>query len=530
LASAVNTNSKDGTPAAGPRPAFSGTPVAQETPVTATGARPGESSEKRELFTEATTTALVFPNGGVIRLSVAVTPGQLLFLTNQQSRREVVTQVIRRRNNPSAGYYVELEFTEASPGFWGVEFPDVPEAIPVTPQQSSAAEIMQSAPAADEPDEETQAPSAAEVEALMEEVEALRAQLRSMQTPAPATAATHTPPAAVTAPGQAAAAPELAAPHPSVLTPPAANHQASEAAEHDHTEPSPANNSAPENKIGESIPEKALEADDQDLLPKPALDFKKAKAPKQAVAMNAPPAPADSSGLLRLLLLAAVSLFAVSVAAWQLHWLPWSSPNNASDGVAAPGRPLAKPAGRPAAQPKSGASANPAAATSAANTSTQPGTGSATVQPNASGSDAAPSTSAEPPTASPDTSANATPKDEPAPVTPVAKRSTIRSSAAPESSPVIDGNAAIVPPKLIKSVRAVAPGDALRQFVTGNVTLDALIDKNGEVKSMKVLSGPASFHKAAMDALKQYRYEPARQNGKPVSAHVTVTVPFWFEP
>jgi TonB family protein len=116
-------------------------------------------------------------------------------------------------------------------------------------------------------------------------------------------------------------------------------------------------------------------------------------------------------------------------------------------------------------------------------------------------------------------------------VTPVAKRSAIRPSAESEPAPAADNsNAAIVPPKLIKSVRAVAPGDALREFVTGNVTLDAVIDKNGEVRSMKVLSGPASFHKAAMEALKQYRYEPARQNGKPVSAHITVTVPFWFEP
>jgi len=79
-------------------------------------------------------------------------------------------------------------------------------------------------------------------------------------------------------------------------------------------------------------------------------------------------------------------------------------------------------------------------------------------------------------------------------------------------------------------VRAVAPGNALRSFVTGNVTLDALIDKSGHVATMKVLSGPASFHKAAMNALKQYRYEPARQNGQPVAAHITVTVPFWFEP
>ena len=33
-----------------------------------------------------------------------------------------------------------------------------------------------------------------------------------------------------------------------------------------------------------------------------------------------------------------------------------------------------------------------------------------------------------------------------------------------------------------------------------------------------------------MDALKQYRYKPATQGGKPVAAHVTVTIKFLFEP
>jgi len=48
--------------------------------VIATGARPGDSGGQRDLFTEETTTVLVFENGAVIRLSAAVAAGQLLFL------------------------------------------------------------------------------------------------------------------------------------------------------------------------------------------------------------------------------------------------------------------------------------------------------------------------------------------------------------------------------------------------------------------------------------------------------------------
>jgi outer membrane biosynthesis protein TonB len=92
---------------------------------------------------------------------------------------------------------------------------------------------------------------------------------------------------------------------------------------------------------------------------------------------------------------------------------------------------------------------------------------------------------------------------------------------------------AIIPPRLIKSVRAIASPNALQYFDKGNTateTLDVAVDSSGHVKLMKVLSGPASLRSAAMDALKHYRYEPAKLRGKPVAAHVTVKVEFLFEP
>ena len=83
-------------------------PVAHEVPVLATGARPGESGGQRKLFTEEASTVLAFENGGVIRLSAAVTVGQLLFLTNKGTNREVVAQVMRKRDfRPTSCYAVE---------------------------------------------------------------------------------------------------------------------------------------------------------------------------------------------------------------------------------------------------------------------------------------------------------------------------------------------------------------------------------------------------------------------------------------
>lgn len=98
-------------------------PVALEVPVTVNGARTVEGSDKREPFSETTKTVLVFGNGAVIRLGSPVAAGQLLFLTNEKTKKEVVCQVVKSKNYKNVSGYVELEFTESVVGFWGMRFP-----------------------------------------------------------------------------------------------------------------------------------------------------------------------------------------------------------------------------------------------------------------------------------------------------------------------------------------------------------------------------------------------------------------------
>ena len=86
-----------------------------------------------------------------------------------------------------------------------------------------------------------------------------------------------------------------------------------------------------------------------------------------------------------------------------------------------------------------------------------------------------------------------------------------------------------MPPKLIRSVLAVASLDALRDFETGNVVLDAVVGTEGEVHLITVISGPPSLRGPAVQAAKQYRYEPATRNGQPVPEHVHITIRFRFE-
>jgi periplasmic protein TonB len=87
----------------------------------------------------------------------------------------------------------------------------------------------------------------------------------------------------------------------------------------------------------------------------------------------------------------------------------------------------------------------------------------------------------------------------------------------------------VVPPKLIQSVRALASLDALHDFETGNVVIDAVVGTEGEVHFISVISGPPSLRPPAVQAVKQYRYEPATRNGQPVPAHVNITIRFRFE-
>src|ERR1700690_637449 len=149
-------------------------PVALEVPITVTGARTGEKTGARDLFSEETTTAVVFHDGPVLRLAAGVAPGQLLFVTNKKSNREMVCQVVHKPNEQAAHGFVEVDFTEAVEDFWGVVFP---AEAPVR-RQPKVAKVVKAAVAAEvrkEPEASaTDEPSPEEVEKLKADLEQLR--------------------------------------------------------------------------------------------------------------------------------------------------------------------------------------------------------------------------------------------------------------------------------------------------------------------------------------------------------------------
>lgn len=79
--------------------------------------------------------------------------------------------------------------------------------------------------------------------------------------------------------------------------------------------------------------------------------------------------------------------------------------------------------------------------------------------------------------------------------------------------------------KLVHMVYAIYPPISERR-VDGTVVLRVVIDKSGAVKSARYVSGPPNLKQSAIDAVRQWRYEPTLMSGVPVEVDTTVTVVF----
>jgi len=479
-------------------------PVALETAVIATGARPGDTTKKRELFTEETQTVLVFERGAVIRLSAAVVDGQLLFLTNKATGKEVVTQVLRKRAFRPTACYVDLEFTEACPGFWNIDFPKSGAA----PDAASVAKKL----AADEDSENTPvkpaiAPSVQEVERLKQEV--AQTQLKSLTLPEPDSAT-------AVAPVAAKATTEISS------------------------------------ELAKSEGEKRL----QELF---AMEAKQELANLPSKRLVAYPRKSGKSTLesrtKKGAIAACILLFVVAggVSAYQYRVFFYAPKKTMA----------AKPALVQPRPPVSAAQKTPlpndAAAAVALNTA-QPKTlnssqtNAVVTNPEKSAEGGVPANSvpvaraAEPIPVEPNpriasNSGSNRGKNHAAPDA-RSRREIVPSSAAPVASsnsgangsdaianvPAAATPADYIAPKLVKGSKSVAPPEAIRNYVAGDVVMDALVDTSGHVQTVKVLSGPAKLHATATEVMKQYVYQPAKKNGKAVPAHVQVSLQFWYAP
>jgi protein TonB len=80
--------------------------------------------------------------------------------------------------------------------------------------------------------------------------------------------------------------------------------------------------------------------------------------------------------------------------------------------------------------------------------------------------------------------------------------------------------------RLIYRVEPTYPPVAQEAHIQGAVVLAALIDRGGNVQSLQLVSGHPLLVRAAIDAVKQWRYQPLLVNGQPIEVETTVTVNF----
>ena len=79
---------------------------------------------------------------------------------------------------------------------------------------------------------------------------------------------------------------------------------------------------------------------------------------------------------------------------------------------------------------------------------------------------------------------------------------------------------------LIHKVQPVYPPEARRMRVAGSVVIDAMVNVEGRVDDLKLVSGDPMLAAAAMDAVRKWRYSPYLLNGKPIPKDTRITISF----
>ncbi|MDQ3160557.1 MAG: energy transducer TonB [Pseudomonadota bacterium] len=111
------------------------------------------------------------------------------------------------------------------------------------------------------------------------------------------------------------------------------------------------------------------------------------------------------------------------------------------------------------------------------------------------------------------------------PMAPVAEAETPREYPSPDMAEMPGGSTSPVP---ISRPPPIYPREALRRGVGGTVRVQVTVAPDGRVERMDVAqsSGDRYLDRAAMEAVRRWRFSPALRNGRPVSATVFIPVDF----
>lgn len=82
----------------------------------------------------------------------------------------------------------------------------------------------------------------------------------------------------------------------------------------------------------------------------------------------------------------------------------------------------------------------------------------------------------------------------------------------------------IQPAMLTRRIEPVYPILAIQTHRAGRVELHAIIATDGSMKSLQVVEGDPLFVQSALDAVRQWHYQPTMLNGQPVEVDTCITV------
>jgi TonB family protein len=80
--------------------------------------------------------------------------------------------------------------------------------------------------------------------------------------------------------------------------------------------------------------------------------------------------------------------------------------------------------------------------------------------------------------------------------------------------------------KVVKRVELVIPPGLTAKAITKGVVVKLIIDKEGVPKDIQVIKGDPILAKAAVEALRQWRYKPYKLNGEAVEVESSVYITF----
>jgi protein TonB len=83
---------------------------------------------------------------------------------------------------------------------------------------------------------------------------------------------------------------------------------------------------------------------------------------------------------------------------------------------------------------------------------------------------------------------------------------------------------------VLQSVNPVYPPEALAQKLHGPVVLQVAIGRDGSVQDLKLVRGYFVLGKAAIAAVKQWRFRPYNVNGRPLETQTVITINFTYPP